>query len=180
MGQTEMETGHVQETIEVQTGQVKAARAGVLRASAVGSCVAVAVYEARAGIGGLAHVMLPGAAPDGTGERRTRYAEDGIRELVAAVQALGAGRERLLAFVVGGGNILERDDDTICEANTRSVLGILEQEAIPIEVSQTGGTARRSICLDVKSARISYTVGDSASILLWQGRGHEPMEGGDA
>jgi chemotaxis protein CheD len=168
------------ETIEVSTGEVRTASNGVLRASALGSCVAVAMLDTEVGVGGLAHVMLPRASPHGSGFERTKYAEDGIRELILDMTTRGAQPACFVAFLVGGGNILERDDDTICAAKVRSMIEMHEQKAIPIEASEIGGTARRSIALDVESVRITYTVGDSASMLLWQDRDRNPVEGGDA
>ena len=61
--------------IEVSTGEVRASSDRVLRASALGSCVAVAMLDAEAGTGGLAHVMLPGASPDGQQNEHAKYAE---------------------------------------------------------------------------------------------------------
>jgi chemotaxis protein CheD len=153
---------------DVQTGEVRATSDGVLRASAVGSCVAVVMYDAKVAVGGLAHVMLPGASPDDRKAQPTRYAEDGIRELVRAMTDMGAQIERLAAFMVGGGNILERDDDTICEANIRSVVRVLAEKGIRLSSSEVGGTARRSVSLDVASGRVVYTVGDSGPNLLWE------------
>jgi len=152
------------ETIEVSTGEVRAVSSGVLRASALGSCVAVAMLDAEAGVGGLAHVMLPGASP---GDQRTKYAADGIRELIDAMTAQGAQPEKLVACMVGGGNILARDDDTICEANIRSATQILTEMGIRIVAREVGGRLRRSCALDVSGARVTYTVGDSERRTLW-------------
>jgi chemotaxis protein CheD len=164
--------------IEVQTGVVTAAAGGVLRASAVGSCVVVVVYDPEIGVGGLAHVMLPGPSPAGRDDQRTRYAEDGILQLIRDMTALGAQPERLVACIAGGGNVLERDDDTLCQANVSSVIRILEEGDIRLNASEVGGTKRRSISLDVGSGRISYTVGESAPKLLWRPGGGK-QEGDD-
>ena len=158
---------------EVLTGEVKATAEGLLQASAVGSCVAVVMYDARVRVGGLAHVMLPGASPHGREAQNTRYAEDGIRELVRAVTSLGAQPERLVACMAGGGNVLKRDDDTLCEANVEAVARSLEEREIKLNASEVGGTERRSLSLDVDSGRILYTVGDSGPKLLWELGGGE-------
>ena len=155
------------ESNDVSTGEVKTSSDGLLRASALGSCVAVAMFDAEAGVGGLAHVMLPGASPDGRQTEHTKYAHDGIRELAHAMAAHGARPERLVACVVGGGNILGRDDDTICEANIASVTRTLEEMQIAVAARELGGTERRSVSLDVEAMKIFYTVGDSATELLW-------------
>ncbi len=86
--------------VEVLTGEVKVAAVGVLRASALGSCVAVAMLDVEAGIGGLAHVMLPGSSPGYRDAKGTKYAEDGIRELIHSMTAQGARLESLVACVL--------------------------------------------------------------------------------
>ena len=154
--------------IEVSTGEVKTSTDGLLRASALGSCVAVAMLDAAASVGGLAHVMLPGASSDGQETEHTKYAHDGIRELADAMVASGARPERLVACLVGGGNVLGRDDDTICEANIASVTRTLEEMQIAVAARELGGTERRSVSLDVEAAKIICTVGDSGPKLLWE------------
>ena len=159
--------------IEVPTGEAKAASKGVLRVSALGSCVAVAMYDPTAGVGGLAHVMLPGVSPDERSSQDTKYAESGIQELTRMATALGVQPERLVACITGGGNVLERDDDTICEANIRSVSRALEESGIALVASEVGGTRRRSASLDVGCGRVSCTVGDSGPMLLWEPGGKQ-------
>jgi chemotaxis protein CheD len=164
---------------EVSTGEVKTAHDGVLRASALGSCIAVALYDAQIPAGGVAHLMLPGAAPKAEDETRTKYAEDGLRKLLEDVTSLGARSGSLVACVVGGANVLKREDDRICEANIGSVLGLLEEQGIRSAATEVGGTQRRSLSLDVSSGRVTHTVGGSGPILLWRADGSEQAEGND-
>lgn len=152
--------------MDVATGELRAARGGVLRASALGSCIAVVLYDPSTGIGGLAHVMLPGAAPPGRRSGRTRYAEQGIEELVAAVAALGARREPLVACIAGGANVLERASDTVWEANIASVTRTLERLGLALEAGDVGGTERRSVTIDLNTGRVMCAVGDGAPALL--------------
>ena len=70
----------MEEIIDVNTGQVRFGRGDVvLRSLAIGSCIAVAAYDAEARVGALAHIMLPGRAPEDCLEK-TRYAEDPLRK----------------------------------------------------------------------------------------------------
>ncbi|MBI4669600.1 MAG: hypothetical protein HY747_10555, partial [Elusimicrobia bacterium] len=39
-------------------------RKAILRADAIGSCIAVAAYDSKKRVGAMAHVMLPGSSPD--------------------------------------------------------------------------------------------------------------------
>lgn len=165
--------------VEVLTGEVKTAHDGVLRASALGSCIAVVLHDAEIPVGGLAHVMLPGAAPNAEDGKRTKYAEDGLLELLRNLTSMGARPERLIACVVGGANVLEREDDTICEANICSVLSLLEEQGLESRATEVGGTERRSLSVDVGSGCVSYTVGSSSPMLLWRADRGDQAEGND-
>ena len=153
--------------IEVSTGEVKIATSGVLRASALGSCVAVALYEVAMKVGGIAHVMLPGRSPGAHGTDSKRYVEDGIQELLDFLLTLGARSERLIACIAGAGNVLNRADDTICEANYNSVVQVLEKQEIALAASHVGGNQRRSMSLHLDCGRVSFSVGDSGEETLW-------------
>jgi len=154
-------------TLDVSTGELRAAKGGLLRASAIGSCVAVALYDPVVKLGGLAHVMLPGNAPQKQNIQRTKYVENGMRELVKTMTDLGAQPERLEACVAGGGNVLDRQADKLCDANIASAIGTLDQLGIALMARDVGGTQRRSLTIDVKAGRVSITVGDAAPTLLW-------------
>jgi len=151
----------------VATGEICAARKGVIRAGALGSCVAVALMDLETGVGGMAHVMLPGQAPD-TAPEPTRYAQDAISDLIAAMTDLGAQPDRLCAWLAGGGNVLERENDTVCDANIASVSALLASSDIPVLAAHLGGRLRRSLSLDLNRARVTFTHGDSGALTLWE------------
>lgn len=153
---------------EVATGDVAATTAGCLKASALGSCVGVAVYDATSGVGGLAHIMLPGLPYREDDTTPTRFAPIGVASLLEAVTKLGAKRERLIACLAGGANVLEQSDDTIGAANSEAVATLLAHANIPIVAQSLGGTRRRSLILDLDAGRAWYTEGDGSPTLLWQ------------
>ena len=54
----------MKKVIDVQIGEVKAEQGKViLKSKAIGSCIAIAAYDAAKNIGALAHVMMPGSTP---------------------------------------------------------------------------------------------------------------------
>ncbi len=139
----------------------------VLKAIALGSCIGVAAYDAGERIGGMAHIMLPGRAPDKAVEK-TRYAASAIEEMIGQMIEMGSKPGDIEVCLVGGGNVLERDDDTICESNIESVRKILAGKGIVVQASSLGGTKRKSVLLDIDNGRISYTEGDEREKNLWQ------------
>ena len=160
--------GAAQKIIDVNTGQVKiAVERGILRSLGIGSCVVVAAYGFRRTIGGMAHIMLPGIAPQQSLEK-TKYAFDGIEQLLNQMLEAGAGTDEIEVCLVGAGNVLQKSDDTICDANIESVTGILKEKNIPVMASVLGGTKRKGVFMDVENGSISYTEGDEKENMLWK------------
>ena len=154
--------------IDVNTGEVKTAvENGILRSSGIGSCVVVAAYNLSRKIGGMAHIMLPGIAPQQFSEK-TKYAFDGIENLLKQMFEARADTNEIEVCLVGAGNVLNKKDDTICDANIKSVTGILNEKNIQIMASILGGTKRKSVFMDVEDGSISYTEGDEKEKVLWR------------
>jgi len=157
----------MKEIIDVSTGQVKLGRGNVvLRSLAIGSCIAAAAYDCRARIGAVAHIMLPGRAPQNSPEK-TRYAEDAIEELIGLMADGSSSPGNLDVCLVGAGNVLRKADDTICMANIRSTIQAFEQRDIPIRATALGGADRKSIFLDIVTGKVSYTQGSGQKKVLW-------------
>lgn len=153
----------------VDSGEVEACRGeGILRAGAIGSCVAVTAYDPDARVGGMAHVMLPGVSRDTGSSDKTKYAEDAIHEMMRKMSALGAGEARLRVCLVGGGNVLGPGQDSLGPEIVRSIADILGRMHIVPVATEVGGDQRRSCSLDVACGRVTYTVGDSRSMTLWE------------
>jgi chemotaxis protein CheD len=156
------------EIFDVNTGQVAVKNGKVLlRAMAIGSCIAVAAYDALTKNAGLAHIMLPGQAPKGSCEC-AKYASDGIEQLLDQMAKSGSSPETLAVCLVGAGNVLRKPDDTICPSNIQSVTAILAAKNIPVQAAVLGGYDRKGIVLDAENGTISYTKGDDPVRLLWQ------------
>lgn len=158
----------MKEIIDVNTGQVRLGRGNViLRSLAIGSCIAVAAYDSKTRIGAMAHVMLPGSAPEDS-PQKTRYAEDAIEEMIGLMAFGRSQKSNIEVCLVGAGNVLQKDDDTVCMANIRSTIRILEQSNVPIKATALGGVERKSIFLDVATGKITYRKGDGNIQLLWR------------
>ncbi|MFH1798137.1 MAG: PAS domain S-box protein [Candidatus Omnitrophota bacterium] len=156
------------EIIDVTTGELKAARGdGILRAGALGSCVAVCAYYLKEKAGVLAHITLPGRAPEGVVGEKTKYARDAIEEMLERMFCFGAGIDDIEVCLVGAANVLKRKDDATAENNLDSIVEILRDKKIKIEVEAVGGTTPRSVSFDVGRGIILYTEGTGSERLLW-------------
>ena len=157
------------EIIDVQIGQVKAARGqAILKSSAIGSCIAVAACNPSNKTAAVAHIMLPGRAPAGKdGSEKTKYAHDAIDEIIDKMAQFGSTAGKIKAAVLGGANVLQKADDTICRANIESTLDYLKERHLEVVATAVGGTVRRNVWLDIDKRTIYYTEGDSSRRQLW-------------
>jgi chemotaxis protein CheD len=155
--------------IPVDSGEVRVCKGdAVLRASAIGSCVVVAIFVPDCRVGGMAHVMLPGASRGQDSSARTRYAEDAMQEMMLKMANLGTKESRMYACLIGGGNLLGDDHYTPGPETAQSLTEILRRMNIEPTAMEVGGTQRRSCSLDVGCGRVTYTVGDSTEHTLWE------------
>ena len=85
----------------------------------------VTALDSKKGVGALAHVMLPGRSPK---EPDTRYGADAIDMMINKITCLGSNIKDVEVSLIGGANILKRNDDTIGEDNIKSVIDILNKK----------------------------------------------------
>ncbi len=159
-----------QKVSDVQIGQVKAGRGNVmLQSKAIGSCIAIVAYDTTKHVGALAHIMLPGRAPAKKKcEERTRYAANAIDAIVSKMSKLGSKKNDIEVALVGGGNVLNKEDDTICKDNIESALKLLSEKQLKLRAQAVGGTARRSVSLNIEHGIVSYAEGNGGEKQLWR------------
>jgi len=156
----------------VDTGEVKASKGhGILRASAIGSCVVIAAYDRESGVGAMAHVMLPGESRGPDPSVKTKYAGDAVEEMMRVMSNLGAMEARVHVCLIGGGNVLGDGHDSPGLDIVRSLTVILAGKGITPVAMEVGGTQRRSCVLHVARGRVITTIGDSEQRTLWEAKG---------
>lgn len=161
--------------VNLDTGDVQTRKgSGVLRTSAIGSCVVVSAYDSQSAVGGMAHVMLPGSAPDCTAADHTRYAADAVDALLTEMKGLGVRFENLVVCLVGGGNLLGGDHAGPGPEIVESLIELLSAKEITPVATEVGGVERRSCTLNVSCGRVTYTVGDSEKQTLWEAAEEHP------
>ncbi len=154
----------MKEIVDVQIGQVKAGKGKViLQSKAMGSCIAIVAYDPTRDIGSLAHVMLPGRAPaDKKPSEKTRYAADAIDAIISRMNRLGSKKDDLEVTLVGGGNVLNRADDTVCKDNIETTLQFLREKGLKVRAQALGGTDRKGVSLDVERGIVFYSEADGS------------------
>ena len=156
--------------IDVSIGQVAVGdHKTILQTNAIGSCIAVIIFNAKRKTGAMAHIMLAGQAPAETpDDKKTRYADNAIMEIISQLTSPGPNKTDLKAVIVGGGNVLQDHNDNICVENIESVRSILKREGIELLAEAVGGIERRSASFNIAEGIVTCAEGDSKPKLLWK------------
>ncbi len=158
----------LQEIFYAQTGEIIDGNTNaILRTSAIGSCIVVVAYSKLKKTGVMAHIMLPGKAPNKKDIERFKYANNAIDEVITRMRIFDAPEEDNEFCLVGGGNVLRRENDTIAQKNIDSVLEYFEKRNLKIVAKSLGGMERRSVSLDLATGKVVYTIGDSSEKKLY-------------
>jgi chemotaxis receptor (MCP) glutamine deamidase CheD len=140
---------------------------GRMLAAILGTCVAVALYDREADIGGMAHFLLPAPNDPASAFQPMNYAEPGLGLLIEELLKAGAQKDRLAAAIAGGalfGPVSRRDIYLDVGGRTAEVaMGILATAGIRIEKAETGGLNGSILLLDLTT----FTP-DIQPILRWE------------
>ena len=99
----------------------------------LGSCVSACIRDARAGIGGMNHFMLPHSkAGNWAGDlNSTRFGNFAMEKLINELLKAGCSRNSLEIKVFGGGNVTDTQN-AIGTDNSDFILKYLEAEGLRI------------------------------------------------
>ena len=136
--------------------QISKSRDQVLVTYALGSCIAVAIHDPVAGVGGLLHYMLPESAisPAKAGENPYMFADTGIPLLFRRAYEYGAEKRRLVVRVAGGAQGM--DSEGIFNIGKRNYLAlrkVLWKAGVLVQAEDVGGNVPRTVRLEVGSGR---------------------------
>lgn len=122
----------------------------------LGSCVAVCLWDARAGVGGMNHFLLPEGDPHGPADEATRFGVHAMDRLIGEMVKLGGIPARFVAKVFGGATLLAmpRTGGSIPQANLTFVRSYLAREGLPVAATSVGGTLPRQIRFFTESGKV--------------------------
>jgi chemotaxis protein CheD len=132
--------------------------AALLVTVGLGSCVAIALHDAQAKVGGLAHVLLPSTGMSQDRENKAKFPSTAVPLLCERMLALGARAGRIRAKIVGGASmftsLLSATGLQIGERNVAATRAALERAGIPIVAQEVGGDFGRSVYFHVHDGRL--------------------------
>ena len=112
----------------------------------LGSCVGVAIYDRRRGVGAMGHVILPDSA-QGTGNPG-KFADTAIEMLIEQIVAVGAIRRSLEAKIAGGAAMFGAPSGGhLGKRNIEAVRKKLAECGIPLKGEAVGGGKGRKMFL---------------------------------
>lgn len=137
----------------------------------LGSCVGIALRDPVLKIGGLVHIMLPDSkSMHASNISVEKFADTGIVELVKQLEAMGAGRTRLVAKIAGGATMFQvqsrNDVMKIGERNVEATIRTLEELNIKLLAQDTGENYGRTVTFYPETGEFHIrAVGRSAKII---------------
>jgi len=143
-------------TVGVGDCKVSDSAESVLATYALGSCIAVAIHDPVAVVGGLLHFMLPESSlnPDKASHNPFLFADTGIPLLFHSAYHLGAQKQRLVVRAAGGAQVMEAGGMfNIGKRNYLALRKILWKAGVMICSEEIGGTISRTVRLDVATGR---------------------------
>lgn len=124
----------------------------------LGSCVAIALYDAAHRVGGLAHVLLPDPTVARDASNPARFAATAVPLLLEEMRTLGA-RGPFQGKLAGGaalfGALLSTGGTHMGARNVAAARAALAAAGIPLVAEDTGGSAGRSVALEVATGVFS-------------------------
>jgi chemotaxis protein CheD len=144
--------------IRVKVADYAVAATGTISTIGLGSCVAIILYDARAHVGGMAHVLLPSETMSRDRSNPAKFPGTAVPLLLGEMRLLGGRVERIRAKIVGGasmfGNLIPSGGINVGERNIAAVRGVLSQAKIPIIAEDVGSDHGRSVFLFLDDGRV--------------------------
>jgi len=125
---------------------------------ALGSCIAVAVYDPAAKVGGLLHYMLPDSTLDAARAKDTpaMFADTGIPLLFKSCYKMGADKKRMVVKVAGGASILDESNFfRIGQKNIMAMRKLFWSNNVLIDAEDTGKNVNRTVRLDMSTGKVT-------------------------
>jgi len=156
--------------IRVKVADYAVAATGTITTIGLGSCVAIALYDATVRVGGLAHVLLPSEAMSRDRSNPAKFPETALPLLMAEMSKLGARAERITAKIAGGASmfasLMPATGINIGERNVVAVREVLACLKVPIVGEDTGRDYGRTVFLHLEDGRVEVRSLSRGSLVL--------------
>ena len=144
--------------VRVRVADLATATEGTLSTLGLGSCIAIALHDPVARVGGLAHILLPDVSMARDRSNPAKFAQTAVPVLVERMTALGARKIRIRAKIAGGASmfasLLPRNALNVGERNIAATRGALAAAGIALVGEDVGSDHGRNVFLYVDDGRV--------------------------
>lgn len=149
---------HQVHAVRILPGEYYVSRGNEMILTVLGSCVSACIRDARIGVGGMNHFMLPEASSCDPGagnclSTSARYGAYAMEQMINTILANGGKRERMEIKLFGGGKVLQSMTD-VGSRNIRFVRDYLQTESLSIISEDLGGLHPRKVLYFPASGRV--------------------------
>ena len=149
-------------TVGIGEWAVSKEKDDIIKTYALGSCVAVIIYDVKLGVGGMIHIALPESTVD---EARSRaqpgyFADTGLPRMIEEMKALGASRSGVWVKLAGGASVM--DSGGLFDIGKRNILAvkrILWKSSLGPVAEDTGGTNSRTVTFALADGTVQLSSG---------------------
>jgi chemotaxis protein CheD len=137
----------------------------VLKTYALGSCVAVLIYDSKVRVAGLIHVALPESSVDAERGRIQPgyFADTGLPRMIEEMKALGATRAGVWVKLAGGASVMDPGNYfDIGKRNILAVKRVLWKSSLGPISEDTGGSISRTVSFSVADGTVTLSSGQKS------------------
>ncbi len=145
-------------TVDIADMKVSADPDAVVVTYALGSCIAVILFDPVRGAGGMIHYMLPlsSSSPEKAEKKPAMFADTGIPKLFNDMYELGSKKEDLIVKVAGGGALYDdKGMFNIGKRNYTVLRKMLWKNGVIISAEDVGGKKSRTARLYISTGKVS-------------------------
>lgn len=134
-----------------------------IKTFALGSCVAVIIYDTHLHLAGMIHVALPDSGIDAEMARTKpgKFADRGLPMMIEEMKALGATRNHIWVKLAGGASMM--DPSAFFDIGKRNVLAIkrvLWKSTLGPVAEDIGGDSSRTVTMSVVDGTVMLSSGN--------------------
>jgi chemotaxis protein CheD len=142
----------------------------VIVTHALGSCIAVCIWDPVVKVAGMLHFLLPDSRinPKRALEQPSAFADTGIPLLFQTAYGLGLQKARSIVCLVGGADIAGGGGAGGLNVGRRNILGaknLLWRNGVLIRNESIGGRIARTVTLSVNEGRMEVTSAGSEVLM---------------
>jgi chemotaxis protein CheD len=138
----------------------------VLVSLGLGSCIGLALVDKRAGVAGLAHIVLPETSGNPKPQAMNKFADHAVPALVDGMVERGASRVFMQAALVGGASMFAAAGLEVGQRNAVAVRELVAARRLNVVAEAVGGSRGRTVKVDVSSGAVSVReVGGTEEVL---------------